>query len=950
MVDTRATAAENLRAFKDVVIRLCEYDENHDGFVALFGVLRLTSASDFLDLERDDIKGDTLHVYEMNDQGVADTNRPVRIQRHVGNKLAHLRQFLMEGLQARGDARLTPAVLDTLNVDEFDIFRISNSNVIMPTVPAPPVRPSSNTGTNNSHSSQLAEEERELADFKRGIKRDMAVFPTLVNDSSFDSYWRALNATAKAQGLGNVLDQHFNPGTSVAQQSLFQGQQEFMYAVLNTTIKTSIGQTFVRAHCKDSDAQKIIGKLLAHYTKSTSANFTKLELLHQLTGGLKLNENWRSSNENFILHWQERMRQYEEISTTIEHIADPLKKQLLRVAVRDSESLRQVQILEEQNTANGQTPITFDQYVVLLLSAAANHDKSTGQPIRRSQLVNNHQLDILGGHFSADGEENDEVNNGNDQHYTVNRTYIPPHLWKHVDAVPELKDFLLKDNFSPSPVRGTPENQHDAKGKVRINTHESTTSGSPCAEADMTETQGQSACEDDGFYDTTQGEDDANPYLTFFTKQKQNVIGKKISSKDVRSVMSPPKDRRGAGIPPRFSEQTEKGYEIEINGHRFLQINTMRYKVSLNEQSKQGGALVDRGANGCMAGADVRVIATAKDRKVDVGGIGNAELNGLPIVTVAGHVKTDKGPVVLIMHQCAGYGKGKTILSSIQLEHYGITVDDRPRALGGDQRIVCPDGYNIPLSVRNGLPYMDLRPPTDKEYQELPHVFLTMDGDWDPQVVDMEINHDEFFDCRDELEDPTAAIEHGQLFGATGNYNARVNQVVQQTSKLANGEYYNGWDIEPDPHYFSSDDYDWNGTSSIPSFTVSYTSFTEYNRSDYKVFDMEQRARTVKQQEPDYNLYRPCLLWASANVIKRTFEATTQYARNSYRIPFQKHHNACNPALNIARRNEAVAADIVYADVPAVDDGSTAAVAFFGRSSYVGDTEGIKSDSQFINA
>jgi hypothetical protein len=49
-----------------------------------------------------------------------------------------------------------------------------------------------------------------------------------------------------------------------------------------------------------------------------------------------------------------------------------------------------------------------------------------------------------------------------------------------------------------------------------------------------------------------------------------------------------------------------------------------------------------------------------------------------------------------------------------------------------------------------------------------------------------------------------------------------------------------------------------------------------------------------------------------------------------------------NPALNIYRRNEDVACDIVYSDVPAIFDGSTAAVIFVGTSTKVTVAHGIK--------
>jgi hypothetical protein len=56
-----------------------------------------------------------------------------------------------------------------------------------------------------------------------------------------------------------------------------------------------------------------------------------------------------------------------------------------------------------------------------------------------------------------------------------------------------------------------------------------------------------------------------------------------------------------------------------------------------------------------------------------------------------------------------------------------------------------------------------------------------------------------------------------------------------------------------------------------------------------------------------------------------------------------------HPALNIYRRNEDVACDIVYSDVPAIFAGSTTAVIFFGSSSKVTDVHSIKHDNQFSN-
>jgi hypothetical protein len=44
-----------------------------------------------------------------------------------------------------------------------------------------------------------------------------------------------------------------------------------------------------------------------------------------------------------------------------------------------------------------------------------------------------------------------------------------------------------------------------------------------------------------------------------------------------------------------------------------------------------------------------------------------------------------------------------------------------------------------------------------------------------------------------------------------------------------------------------------------------------------------------------------------------------------------------------------VACDIVYSDVPAIYDGSTAAVIFAGTNTQVTGVYGIKTDKQFVN-
>ena len=80
------------------------------------------------------------------------------------------------------------------------------------------------------------------------------------------------------------------------------------------------------------------------------------------------------------------------------------------------------------------------------------------------------------------------------------------------------------------------------------------------------------------------------------------------------------------------------------------------YHIAQASQAKHG-SLVDRGANGGLAGSDVRILSRSS-RKCTVTGIDSHELQGLDVVQCAALVETNHGIVNLIMNEYACYGKG----------------------------------------------------------------------------------------------------------------------------------------------------------------------------------------------------------------------------------------------------------------------------------------------------
>ena len=178
------------------------------------------------------------------------------------------------------------------------------------------------------------------------------------------------------------------------------------------------------------------------------------------------------------------------------------------------------------------------------------------------------------------------------------------------------------------------------------------------------------------------------------------------------------------------SQSDNEKPQTQINAH-------ITYHVAQAQNSKHR-SLVDRGANGGLAGSDVRILGTSS-RKCTVTGIDNHEIPGLDLVQCAALVETNHGIVNPIMNEYAYYGKGHSIHSSGQIEWYTNTVYDKSVQVGGQQGIVTIDGYSMPLVCEGGLMYLQLQGiPTDQDLQNYPSVHLTSPHEWDPSVLDYE--------------------------------------------------------------------------------------------------------------------------------------------------------------------------------------------------------------------
>jgi len=96
--------------------------------------------------------------------------------------------------------------------------------------------------------------------------------------------------------------------------------------------------------------------------------------------------------------------------------------------------------------------------------------------------------------------------------------------------------------------------------------------------------------------------------------------------------------------------------------------NKMHASKHVIKRSKRC-TLVDRWANGGALGKDAKVIFK-RNKTADVTGVDNHELNALPMVDATAKTIADKGPVILVLRNCAYHGLNRTLHSAGQIEWY----------------------------------------------------------------------------------------------------------------------------------------------------------------------------------------------------------------------------------------------------------------------------------------
>jgi hypothetical protein len=391
----------------------------------------------------------------------------------------------------------------------------------------------------------------------------------------------------------------------------------------------------------------------------------------------------------------------------MEQMPPQLCLSLLKSSVRDVSKLRQVNTTANLDLAKGGSPFNFENYLSLLLASVTLYDK--GNNLSNSCSPKNKRSAFVA----------ETIFPNDDYGIDYNIDYLRPFCTKRVRTTVEQETKIktaramstVNNRIFPVkcginclmmqrrsleacllPRKVKPHLTASQHPRFHANSHSLTDMGHPFPSDNSLNESNK-----DKFHDCGNNTE----LLAHLTDRLSPM-----ANGDIRKVLA-----------------SASSHKQKQNVKNSLQSNMLKYSISRHSVVGTKSSLIDRGANGGLAGTDVKVI-NKTGRLASIIGVNGHSLSDLDIVTAAGLVESQNGPIIVKLHQYAHHGKGKTIHSSAQLEYYKNTVKDRSCVFGGKQRIVTLDDYVIPLHVRQGLAYMDMRPPLTQSLIHFPTLYL----------------------------------------------------------------------------------------------------------------------------------------------------------------------------------------------------------------------------------
>ena len=557
----------------------------------------------------------------------------------------------------------------------------SNENTQVPV----PDQTTSSIGSSTSTSSASAKA------FCSSVKKNFSDYPELSHDNLFLQWHSSFLGLANIHEYYDILD----PASVISdfQDPEFKAKSEFAFTVFRMTLKSPRTITLVTTHNHSRDACALYADLLLEFSKENPHAELSIKKLKDALGKTSLDGSWKRSCEAFFNTFTRRVATLEKLMD--KPVDEEQKLEWLKDGIRDHIEFNRAYVSYKSSAAINNHTVSFKELFNLLHRLSIDFDAADSKKATKKQAKAATKTATKASRHAQQAQTQGVASKPNSD------LWIDPAKW----------------------AKMTPDAKKAHAEKVK-------------------KEKAKRAAARQGNVSTT-----STPSVTNNTSTSPSV-----STPDASSPSSPATTSQPPGTVLTnllsSSRADRQPSDLVINGQTFRPITRTGnhaqrlYRARARLDGTLQGSLVDGGCNGGLAGSeDVLVIDETFD-KVNVEGIAGTGFDSVPIGSVAGLIPTKSGPIIGFFHQYALCNRGTTIHSPNQLRSFGNVVDDVPKQFGGGQVLQTHDGFQIPLSIRGGLPYLDMTKPTPADLERYPHVTFTSDAFWNPESLDHDVFHD----------------------------------------------------------------------------------------------------------------------------------------------------------------------------------------------------------------
>jgi hypothetical protein len=757
----------------------------------------------------------------------------------------------------------------------------------------------------------------------KDIKIDYKSLTELKNDRKFCSFYIEFQTRMRGARLGYFWSDDFTaPACTDPAFAEYEYHCNIVMSALSYCCKTPMSKLIVRKHMKNGAASVCLAELETAFMDGMTR---KLDLRAAETEWREftLEPSYNKSLVTWLVSWAAKEAEYCDHAEDVDLLTDSSKRQILERAICKHPDFEQAVASVLLDEAKTKTPMEYSKFWDYLNNYALQVDSRKGSTKNDKRQANQaaQKIKVKTAESTPNGSNNAGRGGGGrgrgDQSFGGRGRgrgdsggrgaggrgvqWTPNYAVTQTINVPA----DVNQTIPPTQWRLLTRDQQDEVRRRRESREVNTTAQQSVPAAPASTTRAVNATS------TNVVPTDEATTATASTARVNNAV----RGSAMRNFLSSNQPASASNVTSRHAHIAER----------------REYKVASLDLDKHSASTIDRGASGGVWGADGRVLTEDKFHKIEVTGVGGLKLPDLSTVTAVAKLKSTKGWVVGEFHNYAYTGTGKTIHSSMQMEAFGLHVNDKHFMFGGKLRIETPDGYKFMLGMESGMATLPMFPVTNSDLRKLPRVMMTSDGLWDPSKFDVKA----FDDDSDSDEDD------------------------ESSSSDDNDDDDSVPDLEP--HSYDSDggeDSDDDGDFTPVRRTRSATkvAFSNVGHDDEPVYSEQelnvcaaiqkytadlvyQPLKSVLPKKPDIEALLPNFAWFPTQTVIDTLQHSTQFNMHERRYPPRLHRKS--RFANVWRIDDRLAHDTMFFDEEAMDDhiaghaGCTTVQLFYGCRSHL---------------